>query len=229
MTVDDLEARREPFDRLQDDCRVHAAYRHRSAQLEGDFRLQSRRGTSAQRKRRVVVFRVAERGVVNVGPDRRSRAVLGPDVAIGETDLAADAALAAGATQLDHFCGDVVRGAPVEGRVARGGRRDQFAVIVGVEQFSCNKRNIRQFLPLQELFNPAKTAVVISSRRVARQGARTLAQAPINAAGFTQRPRPGSFPSWPRAVVSPWRRGTRPRPTIASRAPSKETRARPRV
>src|SRR5262245_59653120 len=76
-------------------------------------------------------------------PDRRGRAVLRPDVAVGEADLAADGFLPAGTPQLQERRGDGVRLVPTEPGIAADDGRDGAAAVERIEQFLRNAGSIQ--------------------------------------------------------------------------------------
>src|SRR5262249_7574148 len=109
----------------------------RAREVQLDLRLDPRLQEVADREARVTIRRVMDRRVVDVTPDRRPDAVLGPDRAVGEADLAPDGTLAALAPSRVHVPGDGVGGLLVERRVAFAESLDQAVRIRRVEDGIC--------------------------------------------------------------------------------------------
>src|SRR6185503_8979304 len=136
MAIDDLEARGHPFDRFEDPQRIVDARGQREFQLECDFRLEARLHAALERHGGAVIFREMHGPVVHMRPDRRGGAVFGPDVAVGEADLASYGLFAARAPYTYDSRRDPVCGFPVEVRIALDDRRNDLALIERFDQFA---------------------------------------------------------------------------------------------
>ena len=99
----------------------------------------SRRGCTLPRKRdgRAVAGGEDERRVVDVRPDRRGRAVFGPDVAVGEPDLAPERTLAPRAAQPQDLRRHGVSLVPVEAGVAGDDGGYRLAFVERSEKVLC--------------------------------------------------------------------------------------------
>src|SRR5262249_44707332 len=105
----------------------------RAREVQLDLRLDPRLEEVADREVRVAVRRVVDGRVVDVAPDRCPHAVLGPDRAVGEADLAPDGTLATRTPSRVHVPCDRVGAILVERPIAVGETPDQAAGIRRVE------------------------------------------------------------------------------------------------
>ncbi len=118
-TVDDLEAQREPLDRVEG-CRRIQTGSERTFQLEHDLRLDLRREHPADWQRRMAGCRVVHGVVVHVRPDQRVELEHSPHRLVREADLAADGCASAGSSHPGELGLDGIGPGKIEAGIARG-------------------------------------------------------------------------------------------------------------
>ena len=133
VRVDDLEAVRHPVDRRRHSASLMPAAR-RTCEAEHDLGLEPRLHEGRERHARLAAVDELERGVPDRAPDRRVHAVARPDAAVGEADLVADRAFAAGRAQGAELVGDAEGIAQRERGLAGADERQHLRRVVGREQ-----------------------------------------------------------------------------------------------
>src|SRR6516164_4312090 len=126
----DFETMRNPVNALQQCFFVHARS-WGDRKLEDDLRLYSWLSETNERERIVDLGEVVYRAVVDISPDRFVYVVLGPNRAIGESNLSSNRQLASCLAPLSYCGGYAVRVLEIERRKARRKWRDMMPGIEG--------------------------------------------------------------------------------------------------
>src|SRR6516225_11420380 len=126
----DFETMRNPVNALQQCSFVHARS-WGDRKLEDDLRLYARLSETNERERIVDLGEVVYRAVVDISPDRFVYVVLGPNRAIGDSNLSAYRHLAARLAHLSYCSGYTVSVLEIERRKARRKWRDLISGIEG--------------------------------------------------------------------------------------------------
>jgi hypothetical protein len=132
--VDDLEAQRDPLDRVQGREGV-AAHRWRGLHSEHDLGLDLRRDERSDWQVGHVTIRVPDGVVVHVCPDQRLELEDAPRGLVGEADLQADHAVPGRRTRAYRRGFDGVSGREVQAAGPGGRRCHHLPCAVGLQQF----------------------------------------------------------------------------------------------